>query len=236
MKAPDSTSSKRLELLEDYRATKTDELLDTCTQVVQVMRDIVLPMASSAEARIFFNKLAADHSRYICEIALVDPTEDDLLERERAVEETEAFYQNAFDEAQSDLPPTHPLRLSLTLNFAIFYREIKFDQQLALEVARTAYDDAAAELGSDPIVFQDEDGANSAPEKTQQHHVQATMGQPTSANPHNMYASTIAADVGTEGSTGDAPQKETEALQVLRVIKTSLRRWSFEEHQSMFNE
>lgn len=48
--------------------------------------------------------------------------------------------------AQSDLPPTHPIRLGLALNFSVFYYEILNSPDKACQIAKQAFDDAIAEL------------------------------------------------------------------------------------------
>jgi 14-3-3 protein epsilon len=55
-------------------------------------------------------------------------------------------YQAASGIASSDLPPTHPIRLGLALNFSVFYYEILNSPDRACSIARQAFDDAIAEL------------------------------------------------------------------------------------------
>ncbi len=50
--------------------------------------------------------------------------------------------------AQSELPPTHPIRLGLALNFSVFYYEILNSPDRACHLAKRAFDDAIAELDS----------------------------------------------------------------------------------------
>ena len=140
---------RRQRLLGEYRAAKSAELESLCQRVVAISRDVFLPMANSAESRVFFNKLAGDHSRYICEIPVVAPSMAEQQAREAHAKATEQFYLAAYDEALSDLTPTHVLRLSLIHNLAIFYFEVKRDVHRAVEFAEGAYDDAVAELGVD---------------------------------------------------------------------------------------
>ena len=45
-----------------------------------------------------------------------------------------------------NLPTTHPIRLGLALNFSVFYYEIMNDHEKACSLAKTAFDDAIAEL------------------------------------------------------------------------------------------
>jgi len=57
-------------------------------------------------------------------------------------------FQNATDVAQTDLTPTHPIRLGLALNFSVFYYEILNSPDRACHLAKQAFDDAIAELDS----------------------------------------------------------------------------------------
>ena len=46
----------------------------------------------------------------------------------------------------TELPPTHPIRLGLALNFSVFYYEILNSPDRACHLAKQAFDDAIAEL------------------------------------------------------------------------------------------
>jgi 14-3-3 protein epsilon len=59
-----------------------------------------------------------------------------------------SFFQNATDVAQTELTPTHPIRLGLALNFSVFYYEILNSPDRACHLAKQAFDDAIAELDS----------------------------------------------------------------------------------------
>ena len=61
---------------------------------------------------------------------------------------TTTFPQNATDVAQTELTPTHPIRLGLALNFSVFYYEILNSPDRACHLAKQAFDDAIAELDS----------------------------------------------------------------------------------------
>jgi 14-3-3 protein epsilon len=56
--------------------------------------------------------------------------------------------QTATDVAQTELTPTHPIRLGLALNFSVFYYEILNSPDRACHLAKQAFDDAIAELDS----------------------------------------------------------------------------------------
>jgi len=55
-------------------------------------------------------------------------------------------YKAATEIATTELPPTHPIRLGLALNFSVFYYEILNSPERACRLAKTSFDDAIAEL------------------------------------------------------------------------------------------
>lgn len=61
---------------------------------------------------------------------------------------TDTHLQTATDVAQTELTPTHPIRLGLALNFSVFYYEILNSPDRACHLAKQAFDDAIAELDS----------------------------------------------------------------------------------------
>jgi len=67
------------------------------------------------------------------------------VRKESAAKALEA-YSSASSIATSDLPPTHPIRLGLALNFSVFYYEILNSPDRACHLAKQAFDDAIAEL------------------------------------------------------------------------------------------
>ena len=49
---------------------------------------------------------------------------------------SEAAYKKALELSEEELPPTHPIRLGLALNFSVFYYEIQNKQDKACQLAR----------------------------------------------------------------------------------------------------
>ena len=80
-----------------------------------------------------------DYHRYLAEFATGNT-------RKEAAENSLVAYKAASDIAMSDLPPTHPIRLGLALNFSVFYYEILNSPDRACRLAKAAFDDAIAEL------------------------------------------------------------------------------------------
>ena len=76
-----------------------------------------LPLAETSESRVFFLKLIGDYYRY--------SVEDDCNERDSSrMQNSLEFYNRGLKIACTDLDPLNPVRLALTLNLAVFYKEI----------------------------------------------------------------------------------------------------------------
>jgi len=83
----------------------------------------------------------ADYYRYQAEFTTAE-------DRQTASENSLTAYKTASDVATSELPPTHPIRLGLALNFSVFYYEILNAPERACQLAKSAFDEAIAELDS----------------------------------------------------------------------------------------
>ncbi|KAI1291830.1 14-3-3 protein epsilon [Halotydeus destructor] len=129
----------RLKLIKDYRAQVEDELKKICQDILDVIDKHLVATASTGESRVFYNKMKGDYHRYLAEFASGN-------ERKEAAENSLLAYKNASDIATTELPPTHPIRLGLALNFSVFYYEILNSPERACRLAKAAFDDAIAEL------------------------------------------------------------------------------------------
>ena len=104
---------------------------------------LVLSTLLLLEVAVIHNHFAlyrkGDYHRYLAEIAQGN-------DRKTAAESSLVAYKAASDSAMTDLPPTHPIRLGLALNFSVFYYEILNSPDRACRLAKAAFDDAIAEL------------------------------------------------------------------------------------------
>merc|ERR1712222_249813 len=66
--------------------------------------------------------------------------------KSQAAENARAVYQEAQKVAEKDLAVTHPIRLGLALNYSVFQYEVLSNPEEACRMARTAFEDAIAEL------------------------------------------------------------------------------------------
>ena len=83
-----------------------------------------------------------DYHRYLAEFATGDKRKD-------SADKSLEAYKAATEVAQTELPPTHPIRLGLALNFSVFYYEILNAPDQACHLAKQAFDDAIAGEFSD---------------------------------------------------------------------------------------
>lgn len=116
------------------------ELCKHCGNIINILQTRLIPSNSATgESKVFYYKMKGDYMRYLCEIS--EPKE----RKERANESLMA-YKAAYDKAIIELPPTHPVRLGLMLNFSVFYYEIMKSPERSCRMAKQAFDDAIAEL------------------------------------------------------------------------------------------
>merc|ERR1712228_441187 len=67
-------------------------------------------------------------------------------DKQKASESARQAYQDAHNVAEKGLAVTHPIRLGLALNFSVLQYEVLQNPDEACKMARTAFEDAIAEL------------------------------------------------------------------------------------------
>ncbi|KAI6355766.1 hypothetical protein MCOR25_008099 [Pyricularia grisea] len=134
-------SDKHVSTIRDYRNKIEAELEKVCQDVLDVLDESLIPNAASGESKVFYHKMKGDYHRYLAEFASGE-------KRKTAATAAHEAYKSATDVAQTELTPTHPIRLGLALNFSVFYYEILNSPDRACHLAKQAFDDAIAELDS----------------------------------------------------------------------------------------
>jgi len=122
-----------------YRKRVEEELTNICQDVLNLIDEHLIPSSTTGESKVFYYKMKGDYYRYLAEFT-TGP------ERKDAAENALVAYKAAQDVATTELPPTHPIRLGLALNFSVFYYEILNSPDRACQLAKQAFDDAIAEL------------------------------------------------------------------------------------------
>ena len=129
----------KLSLITSYKKKIEDELEDICADILLIIKDHLIPNSITNEGKVFYHKMKGDYHRYLAEFQQGENRKDSSANALDA-------YNAAFDCASSNLPPTHPIRLGLALNFSVFYYEILNSPDRACHLAKEAFDDAIAEL------------------------------------------------------------------------------------------
>lgn len=155
-------------MIKGYREKIEAELAKICEDILDVLDKHLIPSAASGESKVFYHKMyvnfefswcfrsivfrfifananmfrfdrMGDYHRYLAEFATGD-------KRKQSADKSLEAYKAASDVAVTELPPTHPIRLGLALNFSVFYYEILNSPDRACHLAKQAFDDAIAEL------------------------------------------------------------------------------------------
>nr|XP_014350502.1 PREDICTED: 14-3-3 protein epsilon [Latimeria chalumnae] len=101
----------------DFILQVETELKSICNDILDVLDKHLIPAANTGESKVFYYKMKGDYHRYLAEFATGN-------DRKEAAENSLVAYKAASDIAMTELPPTHPIRLGLALNFSVFYYEI----------------------------------------------------------------------------------------------------------------
>jgi len=123
----------------EYCKKVETELDSICKQILALLDDGLIGKATTVESKVFYQKMKADYYRYIAEY-----TTDDV--KTKASNDAQSAYQEAQAVATKDLAATHPIRLGLVLNYSVFLYEVVGNPDEACKMARTAFEDAIAEL------------------------------------------------------------------------------------------
>ncbi|KAH1095066.1 hypothetical protein GYH30_040388 [Glycine max] len=126
-------------VIRDYRSKIEAELSNICDGILKLLDTRLVPSAASGDSKVFYLKMKGDYHRYLAEFKTG-------ADRKEAAESTLSAYKAAQDIANTELPPTHPIRLGLALNFSVFYYEILNSPDRACSLAKQAFDEAIAEL------------------------------------------------------------------------------------------
>lgn len=132
-------NTQHVDRIKEYRNKVEKELGDICNDILSVLDGHLIPASTTGESKVFYYKMKGDYHRYLAEFATGD-------ERKTAAENSLSSYKSASDIAVTELPPTHPIRLGLALNFSVFYYEILNSPDRACQLAKQAFDDAIAML------------------------------------------------------------------------------------------
>ncbi|KAM6970448.1 14-3-3 protein gamma-1 [Aplochiton taeniatus] len=134
-------NEKKIEMVRAYREKIEKELEAVCQDVLNLLDNFLVKNCNETqhESKVFYLKMKGDYYRYLAEVATGE-------KKATVVESSEKSYSEAHEISKEHMQPTHPIRLGLALNYSVFYYEIQNAPEQACHLAKTAFDDAIAEL------------------------------------------------------------------------------------------
>merc|ERR1712050_289912 len=123
----------------EYCKKVEEELDKICDTILGLLDGSLIAKSSGGESSVFYQKMKSDYYRYKAEYK-------GGSEKDKASESARQAYQEAHKVAEKDLAVTHPIRLGLALNYSVFQYEVLSNPDEACKMARTALEDAIAEL------------------------------------------------------------------------------------------
>jgi len=129
-----------------FREQVEGELSSICKEVLDLLASNLVPAAAkgaNVEAQVFYLKMAGDYYRYFAEF------QPDAAHAQSALSNYEKAYKLATEgdgTSAPALPPTHPIRLGLALNFSVCHYEILKQPEEACKLAKKAFDEAVSKL------------------------------------------------------------------------------------------
>jgi len=125
------------DLIVEYKRQVEQELDDICKDVLDLLENVLVKNATQRnESRVFYLKMTGDYYRYLAEFVAGHGHDKKAAK----------FYQQALEIAQTELTPTHPIRLGLALNYSVCFYEILKDKKQACDLAKSAFDQAISKL------------------------------------------------------------------------------------------
>ena len=123
-------SSQYIPIATNFKNILESEITEICKNIINLINNYLLKKIIVEESKVFYLKMKGDYCRYLCEIL-------NSNENQNYIEECEKSYREANDLAQN-FPWTNPVRLGLSLNYSVFYYDIKKNVNQAIKVAKEA--------------------------------------------------------------------------------------------------
>ncbi|KAL6991709.1 hypothetical protein U1Q18_009820 [Sarracenia purpurea var. burkii] len=96
----------------EYKHKVESKLTNFCNDIMTVIDEHLIPPCTSGESTVFYYKMKGDYYQYLTEFKAGN-------DRKEVADHSMKEYQAATTTAEAELPPTHPIRLGLALNFSV---------------------------------------------------------------------------------------------------------------------
>ncbi|KAI9001405.1 14-3-3-like protein [Trametes punicea] len=138
-----SSTRQQVRLMRAQKELIEKDINDLCKEVLNLLESTLMPAADDGEEKVFYSKMRGDYYRYLAELTRLGNKE------ELAAASLDA-YKFAYKLALETLLPTHPTRLGLALNFAVYFHDILRSPERACHLAKHAFDEAVAAATDSP--------------------------------------------------------------------------------------
>ncbi|KAI0326661.1 14-3-3-like protein [Cubamyces sp. BRFM 1775] len=138
-----SSSRQQVKLMRLQKEFIEKDIDALCRDVVDLLENTLMPAANDGEEKVFYSKMRGDYYRYLAELTR-------LNSKEELAKTSLDAYKFAYKHALVTLPPTHPTRLGLALNFAVYYHDILRSPERACHLAKHAFDEAVSAASESP--------------------------------------------------------------------------------------
>ncbi|XP_047149311.1 14-3-3 protein 9-like [Vigna umbellata] len=118
--------------IRDYRHKVVLELSNIYSDIMIMLDEHLIPSTNIAESMVFYYRMKGDYYWYLAEFKAGN-------EKNEVAEQSLKAYQTTATTVESELQPTHPIRLGLPLNFSMFYYEIMNSPERACHLAKQAF-------------------------------------------------------------------------------------------------
>jgi len=119
--------------VDQYKAAIQMELTEEITDILHILDKYYLSETATLGSKVFYYKMKGDYNRYLVELQVENEP------HRRYVLATIRAYVRASKYASSGLPEAHPQRLSLALNYSVFYSDYLNKPAIGLSIAKTEY-------------------------------------------------------------------------------------------------
>ena len=127
--------SKQATYIKEIKNHIEKEIKKIVEEIHNLIDKYLIINCEDKESKIFYLRLKADHYRYLCEISNEKELENNLNNAEK-------YYKEAYELANKDLPLINNERIGLSLNFALFYYEIKGDKKEGYKLAKNCFEES----------------------------------------------------------------------------------------------
>ncbi|KAI0772079.1 14-3-3-like protein [Trametes elegans] len=134
-----SSTRQEVKLMRVQKERIEKDIDALCRDVVGLLENTLIPAANDGEEKVFYSKMRGDYYRYLAELTRLHP-------KENLANTSLEAYKSAYQHALATLPPTHPTRLGLALNFAVYFHDIMRSPDRACHLAKHAFDEAVTSV------------------------------------------------------------------------------------------